>query len=195
VSISRVLLDRGFFSAESIRVLIDLKVPFVIPAVKNKKVSRAIEEAHLKGKHIPCTDGSVFITDYTMGRKKDSITVKLVVVLESRGKECCEFAYVTNMDVDPGSALLLAESYRKRWRIETGYRVKEEVRGKTCSRNYAVRLLSQLLSIVLYNLWQLCNSIACMIKERREHVILEEFKDLIVDCILMKDNLRVSQAC
>jgi len=60
------------------------------------------------------------------------------------------------------------------------------VRGKTCSRNYAVRLLLQLISVLLYNLWQLCNAMTCMRDGRREHpIILEEFKDLIVDRILM----------
>jgi hypothetical protein len=185
VSIARAFLDRGFFNIESIRTLLDLKVHFVIPAMKNKRVSRAVKEAHIKARRIPGRDSSVFITDYTMGKGENSVTIKLVVVLEFKGKECRDFTYVTDMDVDPDSALLLAESYRKRWRIETGYRVKEEVRGKTCSRNYAVRLLLQLLSIILYNLWQLCNSTLCIPKGEGEHVIMEEFKDLIVDRILM----------
>jgi len=180
VSIARAFLDRGFFNIESIRALMDLDVPFIIPAMKNKKISRAVEEAHLKGRYIPCTDNRVFITDYTMGRGAQSITVKLVVVLESRGKEWKEFAYVTNMDVTLGNALLLAESYRKRWVIETGYRVKEEVRGKACSRSYAVRLLLQLISVLLYNLWRLCN--ACI----ETRIIMDEFKDIMLDCILTR---------
>ena len=180
VSIARAFLDRGFFNIESIKTLIDPGVPFIIPAMKNKKISRAIEEAHLKGRHIPCTDSKVFITDYTMGKGENSVTVKLVVVLEFKGKEWKEFAYVTNMDVDPGSALLLAESYRSRWMIETGYRVKEEVRGKTCTRSYAVRLLLQLISVLLYNLWRLCN--ACI----ETRIIMDEFKDIMLDCILAR---------
>jgi len=40
VSIARVFLDKGFFNIESIRALMDLDVPFIIPAMKNKKVSR-----------------------------------------------------------------------------------------------------------------------------------------------------------
>jgi hypothetical protein len=99
VSISRVFLDRGFFNAESIRALIALNVPFVIPAVKNKRVNRIIEKAHLKSKHIPCTNNKVFITDYVIG--KNDIAMKLVVILDFKGKECSEFAYVTDMDVTP----------------------------------------------------------------------------------------------
>lgn len=59
-----------------------------------------------------------------MKKGKRSVTAKLVVILELKGNE---------------------------WK-ETGYRVKEKVRGKTCSRNYSVRLLLQLLSILLYDL-------------------------------------------
>lgn len=114
VSMAMAFLDRGFFNIESIRTLMDLDVPFVIPAVKNKRVNRILEEAHLKGKHIPCTDNNVFITDYTMGKGKNSITVKLVVVLEFKGKECRDFVYVTNTDVTPDSAMPLAESYRNK---------------------------------------------------------------------------------
>ncbi|MFQ6106669.1 MAG: hypothetical protein ACE5QF_03660 [Thermoplasmata archaeon] len=38
-----------------------------------------------------------------------------------------------------------------------GYRVKKDVRGRTCSRRYPMRLFLFLLSVLLYNLWLLCN--------------------------------------
>lgn len=53
----------------------------------------------------------------------------------------------------------------------------------------------QLLSIILYNLWQLCNSALRVMEGKECHMILEAFKDLIVDCILMRDDLIVFQAC
>ena len=119
-----------------------------------------------------------------------STILTLVIVVESPERfdgEWNMFAYATNIPVTKDNALELADSYRSRWGLETGYRVKEEVRGKTCSRNYAIRLFLQLLSILLYNLWQLCNvtfSIAmCWCKEGYV-IILEEFKDIISDSIL-----------
>ena len=72
--------------------------------------------------------------------------MKLVVILELKGNEWGEFAYVTNMNVALENALELANSYRSRWGIETGYRVKENVRGKTCSTHYATRL-----TVVIHN--------------------------------------------
>ncbi len=130
------------------------------------------------------------IAEYTLKQYKDSATFTLVIVVEPPKKpddEWSVFAYATNIPVTRDNALEIADSYRSRWGIETGYRVKEEVRGKTCSRNYAIRLLLQLLSVILYNLWQLCNitlSIAACWDKEGYVIILEEFKDLISDSIL-----------
>ena len=48
----------------------------------------------------------------------------------------------------------LAGVYSGRWIIETGYRVKDhEFLGFTTSNNFAVRLLFQWMSVILFNLW------------------------------------------
>ncbi|HEC87580.1 MAG TPA: hypothetical protein ENI49_06950 [Thermoplasmatales archaeon] len=86
-----------------------------------------------------------------------SVMFNLVVIVERPEKMCDEwkvFAYATNIPVTADNAFKLAEDYRGRWGIETGYRMKEDVRGRTCSRNYVIRLFFQLPSILLYNLWQ-----------------------------------------
>lgn len=162
VKIRRAYLDRGYFNVESIKLLRDSNVPFVIQAVKNPKINRMINEARSLSKVVPKSSSTVYITDYTMGTKKRSVTFKLVFLFTpARTPDEKEdiFIFATNIDVNPNNVIELAESYRKRWGIETGYRVKEEVRGKTCSVNYVVRVLFQMLSILLYNLWVLCNII------------------------------------
>ena len=52
---------------------------------------------------------------------------------------------------------IIAEKYKKRWGIETSYRVKNELRLKTCSRKYVVRFFMFVLSVLLYNAWVLLN--------------------------------------
>ena len=52
---------------------------------------------------------------------------------------------------------IIAEKYKKRWGIKTSYRVKSELRLKTCSRKYVVRLFMFVLSVLLYNAWVLLN--------------------------------------
>ena len=191
IDISRLFLDREFFNIESINMLKELSAPFVIPVIRNKKIDRIIQEFKQKcQKSSPYEERYTLIREYTLKKGRDSATFTLVIIVESPERfdgEWNVFAYATNIPVTKDNALELADSYRSRWGIETGYRVKEEVRGKTCSRNYAIRLFLQLLSILLYNLWQLCNvtfSIAmCWCKEGYV-IILEEFKDIISDSIL-----------
>jgi len=190
VDISRLFLDKEFFDIESINMLKELSVLFVIPAKRNKKIQRMIQEFKQKCQTPPYEKHYSLTTEYTLKRGKNSSTFTLVIIVESPNKlgdEWSTFAYATNIAVTKDNVLEIADSYRSRWGIETGYRVKEEVRGKTCSPNYAIRLFLQLLSILLYNLWQLCNitfSIAICWCKKGYVIILEEFKDIISDLIL-----------
>jgi hypothetical protein len=45
------------------------------------------------------------------------------------------------------------EEYRYRWGIETSYRVEDGFEAKTTSRNFTLRVIYFMLSIILYNLW------------------------------------------
>ncbi len=51
----------------------------------------------------------------------------------------------------------IPDEYRKRWGIESGFRVQDNVQAKTTSTNYAVRTVYLMLSIFLYNVWILAN--------------------------------------
>jgi hypothetical protein len=188
--ISLLFLDREFFDVTSLSTLINLSISFVIPAEHNPVVKKIILSAHSQSQPIPGKKECALITSYTMTKGKQSVTVTLVVILyppKKPGKKWSEFTYVTNIPVTLITAKEFAESYRKRWGIETGYRVKEEVRGKTCSQQYPVRLLFQLLSVLLYNLWHLCNLILIIRlvwKKKGYPMILHAFRDIIADQII-----------
>jgi len=188
--ISLPFLDREFFGVESLTTLIDLSMLFVVPAERNTVVKKIILSAHSQSQPIPGKKECALITSYTMTKGKQSVTVTLVVILyppKKPGKKWSEFAYVTNIPVTLTTAWEFAESYRKRWGIETGYWVKEEVRGKTCSQQYPVRLILQMLSILLYNLWHLCNLtliIKLAWKKKGYPMILNAFRDTIADQII-----------
>jgi len=188
--LSLLFLDREFFDVESLTTLMSLTICFVIPADHNAVVKKTILLAHSNSQPVPGKKECALITKYTMTKGKQSVTTNLVVILyppHELKEKWKSFAYVTNIPVTLNNVLTLAENYRRRWGIETGYRVKEEVRGKTCSQNYAVRLLFQILSILLYNLWHLSNLILIIRlfwKKKRYPMILHAFRDIIADQII-----------
>jgi IS4 transposase len=47
--------------------------------------------------------------------------------------------------------------YKKRGEIESGFRVQNTVKAMTTSQNYTIRHIYQMLSVIIYNLWQLAN--------------------------------------
>lgn len=135
VKIKVVLMDRSFYSREIIEML-NNQIPFIIPAVNNKKVRKYKEVAKRKGE-----------IEYEMGNG----TRYRMVVYEKDGKL---YPFATNTGYAPET---IFELYRKRFGIETQYRIKNRFLGRTCSREYSMRYFFFLLAICIYNLWILLN--------------------------------------
>ena len=154
-NISLLLMDRGFFNARVIDLLNNLNIPFVIPAVKNRKIAALIRTARRTRSTIPNTSDSFYLVDYLLAEQaKTQLVFYFRPSKDPTELDEC-FVFSTNLSINIGNIKKVAEDYRTRWGIETGYRIKERVVGKTCSRSYVVRLLLLLLSVLLYNLWTL----------------------------------------
>ncbi|MEA3255166.1 MAG: hypothetical protein U9Q22_04980 [Candidatus Altiarchaeota archaeon] len=54
------------------------------------------------------------------------------------------YAWVTNMNASPKK---IHKLYKKRWGIETGYRMKGDFPANTCSKSFTVRIMYSLLAI------------------------------------------------
>ena len=67
--------------------------------------------------------------------------------------------FATNLDVDVRSAERYAELFKRRWGIETSYRVENTFRPKTTSKSPVVRLFYFMFSVCVYNLWVIANLI------------------------------------
>ena len=147
VKIRRVYLDRWFYRVDMIRVLKKHGLKFIIQApIRGTELKRVIE----REKTPLCFDYQVKGSPY----EDDWESVRIFIV-ESRwgdGKRVC---FATNLGVNEGNANHLAELFRKRWGIETSYRVEGVFKPKTTSKNYSIRLFYFSFSVCLYNLWVL----------------------------------------
>lgn len=149
ISINVLLMDRDFPSVEMLQMLERLKVKYIMAMQRTKGVKKLLRWK----RRFP------FFTEYEMlrGDGNTAKTTLFVVERKEKSKEV-KHCYITNIKIESANdALRFAELYRSRWGIETSYRVKKEFRAKTTSRKYVVRLLFFSYSVLLYNIWVLCN--------------------------------------
>lgn len=148
IDIKTLYLDRGFFIVAVIRWLKALKIPFIMPAIRRGKTGGI--KQYLKGRNS-------YKTNQTMTLSQDDfVTFDLWIICKyrkgQRGKHGIEyFAYV----VDQASISLkyIQEDYRKRFGLESSYRLKNFCRIKTTNKKPALRLLFVCLSFLLVNVW------------------------------------------
>jgi hypothetical protein len=167
VHVKLVLLDRGFFSAQVINLLNKLHVHFVMPAVKYETVKQAIAVHH--------NSNAACVVRFTLGEDEKSARFNLAIYpvpkerLKNRSRRKKQlslqdlyFAFATNLPRSVAKSVsYIPQEYRRRWGIETGYRVMGMVKAKTTSKNYVLRLTYRLAAVFVYNVWQYGNFLFC----------------------------------
>ena len=162
IHISIVLLDRAFFTIDVIATLKRLEVYFIIPAVKHDTVKEAMLNY----------DDKQSAKRFILGNKRKSICFTLYLYKRSveqlpKKKKLnvsdLYFGFATNLPRSLAIKLpsFIPSEYRRRWGIETGYRVQDNAQAKTTSTNYKLRLIYQMTSVVLYNVWHYANFLLC----------------------------------
>jgi putative transposase len=148
IDIKTLYLDRGFFSISVIRWLKALKIPLIMPAIKTGKTGGI--KQFLKGR-------KSYKTTYTMLKsKEDFVTFELWIVCKyKKGKRqkygIQYFVYV--VDQPEISLDYIHTDYRRRFGIESSYRIKNICRIKTTNKKPVIRLLFIGLSFILINVW------------------------------------------
>ena len=143
IRIRMLLMDGGFFSADAITFLISSGIPFIMHAPKLVKTCGNME-----------TD-KLYTTISHKRRKGEQATFRMVSIYgRERSGKTVLYAFATNTSFPPASILGL---FKKRWGIETGYRMIRKFLARTTSKRYSIRLLYFYLAVLLYNFWVLLN--------------------------------------
>ncbi len=146
--IKRLYLDRGFFSVPVIRWLQALDIPFEMPVI-------------IRGKHGGTRGllqgGKGYKTRYTMtsqmyGTATFDVAVVCVYSNGKYGKHGREYVAYATYRVTLGLRSLYHD-YRRRFGIESTYRLKNTCRIRTTMKNPVVRLLFVGIAFLLIDLW------------------------------------------
>jgi len=147
MKVGRLYLDREFYTIDVINHLKGRGIPFIIPCVARGK-SGGIRRL-LKGKRS-------YSTSYTMRSGEKEATFQVNVVARyykgkwnRHGVEYFTFA-VYGVDVSAGKT---HREYRKRFGIESSYKLMNMARARTSSRSPILRLLYVALGFLLINIW------------------------------------------
>lgn len=151
-----VLFDRGFYHWELIDYLNNRKGgrpwPYLIFVPKNEAIKEYIGRT-------PENLG-VFIHDGTHSKKKTKWKTKTkIVICKGIGKDKngvpLDWCFATNQK----PSINLVWIYRKRWNIETGFRIQDEATIKSKSSNPLIRFFYHLISMLIILMWRVHNSI------------------------------------
>jgi hypothetical protein len=153
--VNLVLFDRGFYIAELIDYLENKKgkrpLPYLIFVPKNEAIKRYIEQTEKLG---------IFRHEMHYKMKKSGWRTKTTIVIckqiwNKRLRKKLDWCFATNQR----ASLKLVRTYRKRWNIETGFRIQDEVQIKSKSSNPLIRYFYHLLSMLMILVWKISNKI------------------------------------
>lgn len=139
-----VLFDRGFVNAELIDKLNKLKINYLIFA---KKITQIEYLLHL-------VDNSEVIQNHEMKYSKDKSVIKVktnLVLIKAPNENEYDWCFYTNLHLADARCLIYL--YKKRWQIETNFRVEDEAKIKSKSTNYLIRYFYFMISLLLHTLW------------------------------------------
>ncbi len=142
VKIKVLLLDRGFRDVKIFNWLEYLQVPVLMPCIKDDKTREEFEKS-VKEFHA--------VKYWWRNPDNEFADFKLLMIKLSNGKEIG--FYTTIKYTFLHSAEYYLGLYKKRWNIETGYRLQKSFLPKTTCVKGVVRYFYFCYAVAMHNLW------------------------------------------
>ena len=144
-------LDKEFFNTDVISKLDELKVNFVIAAKSNSVINRELKN------HQKEYGNTSTIFEYRFQKGGPSFNV--VAIYNDKKKKYLLFATNKKAESIEKFEKMIPEEYRKRWNIETGYRVKNEFKIRSCTKSPVARVLFFIIQCIMYNVLNMLKSV------------------------------------
>lgn len=149
IPVEVVLFDRGFDSWGVIYKLQKLKVTFLVFWKKQGDWYKEHFENLDEGESIIVHHNGTYNRDKTT-HKVNSCFV-LIKQLEYKEKKY-DWIFATNLKKNTAASYV--KRYKKRWGIETIYRITDKIRIYTTSTNCIIRYLLFMFTCLVYNIWK-----------------------------------------
>lgn len=144
LKIEVVLLDRGFRDVALLNNLEYRGANVLMPCVKDNKAEKCFEEL--------LTNKNFAVTRFQMvNQKKEGANVTLLMIRLGDDKEVGFYTTIRGSWLNKANYYL--ELYKKRWNIETGYRLQNMFLAKTTSIHEVVRFFYFCYAVAMHNLW------------------------------------------
>jgi hypothetical protein len=149
ITIQCVLFDRGFYIGELIKYLSSRKIKYLIFTPQNSAMKRYIAETN----KIKSFEHTIkWNKDFSWWQTTTKITILKGKYYSEKKKKWldCYWCFATNLR----DSFNLIIKYKKRWQIETDFRVHDEARIKSKSNYPIIRYFYFLTSLMLMANWQ-----------------------------------------
>ena len=175
-------LDRGFYSIDVFEFLQNNGVPHIVPVVKKGEKMKQILNGNKARRE-----------QYVMKNSKKNILLDIVIDVKylkgKRGKKGLETLGFVVFGVK-WSPRKVSTVYRRRFAIESSYRMRNVVKPKTSSKNADIRYFYTLISFLLKNIWLYLQKKHFTIVKRGPQVVDEDKFRFDMFIILIEEWLR-----
>lgn len=149
ISIELILFDRGFSSWSLINKLQQLNIPYLIFWRKTGNWYKT------EFAEIPEGDFKEILREGAYYDEKTKFKVKskfiLIKQFNTAGRKW-DWVFATNVQLKSAKAYITR--YKKRWGIETIYRVTDDIRAYTTSTRAKIRYFLFMMTCFVYNIWK-----------------------------------------
>lgn len=153
VPIETLLFDRGFHEYRLAEALQKIKVKYQIFWPKDKRTKKILKKMK------PGEIKENFHTGkYTKDKSTFKVKIRFVLIKSYRRtkrSKAYNWVFVTNTRYP--SQHFYVDKYRKRWSIETTFRVLDNIQIKTTTKNEKIRYFINIFCCLIHNLWKIKN--------------------------------------
>lgn len=166
LKVDLILFDRGFYHAHLIDFLNSKNLSYLMLVPRNSAIKKYIEQTEFFGHY-----------DHKITYKKDKSTWEThATIMVKQAKKDTYFCYATNCK----PCLWLTLEYKKRWNIETGFRIHDEARIKSKSTVLLIRFFYHLLGMLLVLIWRLELTVRDVVFKRFLRDVERVYSSLII---------------